>query len=278
MILRTRRRVLPAERQRAAPSIEIVSECDVDSDGNHIEDPGLAGQPNGTRDELVDVPAAIPFSAVVVLRFALLGGGIKDRVARKGGGRTSRAAALFVIGMVLSLAVGRSAAARGPEQMSRRPSARASAGLITSNVPTCLSFVDVSTFSELQDAVGVDSACIDVQEDITFTSHLSTYANMRIASSVNATLNGGGSTQLFQVHNGYLALDNLTLAHGYDPVNGGAVHVEVDGRLDASRCTFKYSKAGFDGGALDNYGTVDLSHCAFIDNAATLIASFVRSN
>ena len=205
---------------------------------------------------------------------AALLGRIKACLTRKDGGRTSRTAALFVIGTVLSLAVGRSAAARGPEAMSGRATTQASAGLARSVVPTCISFVIVSTFAELQSAVVDDGACIDVREDITFPTTLTIDVSVRIASSANATLDGGGSTELFVVY-GDLALDDLTLAHGYDRVQSGAVYVETGGRLGASGCTFK-SCASLAGGAVYNYGTADLSRCIFVDNAATGVFGVVR--
>ena len=133
---------------------------------------------------------------------------------RRGGGvQASHATAIYAIGMLFFLATGRSAAARSPEPMSRRASSRASA---KGDVPMCRSFVNVSTFVSLQNAV-VDGACIDVLADISFptTLEVENGVSVKLASSANATLDGGWSTNFFIIRMGNLYLDSITMVHGY---------------------------------------------------------------
>jgi len=76
--------------------------------------------------------------------------------------------------------------------------------------------VNVSTFSEFQNAAAIDGACINVIADMAFTSNLviDDGTNITVTSSVNAVLDGATQTQLFLVY-GSLSLSDITLAHGY---------------------------------------------------------------
>jgi hypothetical protein len=183
---------------------------------------------------------------------------------RRGGGvQASHATAIYAIGMLFVLATGRSAAARSPEPMSRRASSRASA---KGDVPMCRSFVNVSTFVSLQNAV-VDGACIDVLADISFptTLEVENGVSVKLASSANATLDGGWSTNFFIIRLGNLYLGSITMVHGYYRYGGSAVYVNPPGHLEATNCRF-VSNAACLGGVLHSVGISDLSHCIFRNN------------
>lgn len=188
---------------------------------------------------------------------------------RRGGGvQASHVMAIFAGGMAFVLAIGRSAAARTPDPVIRRASR---AGATADGVPVCRSFVNVSNFVSLQNATTVDGACIDVLADVSFPTFIK-FGNgrsIKIASSANAILDGGGSTSFFILEDAYLVLDSLTMAHGYTVFGGGAIFVNPPGQLDVANCRFLSNASPFFGGALNAAGTVDLSHCFFSDNQAT---------
>jgi len=72
----------------------------------------------------------------------------------------------------------------------------------------------VSTFTEFQNAIDAGAVLIDVVADLDFTSEIAIGGDVKVTSSMNATLDGGKSTRLFNV-SGSLTIIGMTLANGY---------------------------------------------------------------
>ena len=70
----------------------------------------------------------------------------------------------------------------------------------------------VNTFAAFQRAVTCNAMCIDVVADLEFTSAIPISGDLIVMSSANATLDGGKSTQLFNI-DGSLTIVGMTLAN-----------------------------------------------------------------
>ncbi|WP_296808812.1 hypothetical protein, partial [uncultured Methanobrevibacter sp.] len=82
-------------------------------------------------------------------------------------------------------------------------------------------------------------------------------------------ISGNNTARIFNVGNGFvLTLTNVTLTEGYNDVEGGAVLVSAGAEFDADYVTFTDNAARF-GGAISNYGTIDIDHSVFNGNDNT---------
>ena len=70
---------------------------------------------------------------------------------------------------------------------------------------------------------------------------------------------------IFKVNTGTLTLKGLTLTNGVDSEQGAAVYVGSGAKLVADYVTFTENVAQF-GGAISNYGTINIDHSVFTDN------------
>ncbi len=99
------------------------------------------------------------------------------------------------------------------------------------------------------------------------------------------TVSGHDAVQIFTVASGVnVAMRNVTLAHGFSPVTGGAIRNE--GNLALENCSFAFNVASApgssgtsgSGGAIQNYGDLRISGCTFRGNRASLTGSAIAHN
>ncbi|HTY56777.1 MAG TPA: choice-of-anchor Q domain-containing protein, partial [Candidatus Binataceae bacterium] len=113
-----------------------------------------------------------------------------------------------------------------------------------------------------------------VSGPLTLASTLPAIAN---GSGGSLTIDGSGQTVTISGANQYqvivvnahatLNLNQLTIANGSSPSNGGGI--ENNGTVGLTNCTFSSnSSTGGDGGAVDNNGSLTVTDCTFSNNSA----------
>ncbi|MFG0267279.1 MAG: cadherin domain-containing protein, partial [Rhodopirellula sp. JB055] len=97
---------------------------------------------------------------------------------------------------------------------------------------------------------------LDILKDVTIVGH-----------GINTTIiDAGELSRIFDVRGGTLTLSDVTLQGGRSGSNsGGAIQVNASTALVLDRALLT-NNSGIDGGAISNYGTIDLTDVSIIDN------------
>ena len=113
--------------------------------------------------------------------------------------------------------------------------------------------------------------CGTLPVTITLTSPHTITANLTIEGGNKVTLAASGASNHFNVQAGaHLTLTQITLTGGSNPADcGGAIKVLANGQLTLNETRFIDNHAHFQGGALCNQGTADVSATLFKDNSST---------